>query len=1003
MKKLKWFGLFFILAVLAVRNIILAPGTVGHNWDWLIPSRIDFLQNLRTNLFYTWQNTNLGESRIFQLPSLPFMLLLLFPSKIGLGGEFISKLLIILTIVLSGVGMFFLVYEILKTEKIVKEGIIFASFMSGFYYAFSPYLFADFIGGAITQFFAYSLIPWLFLFIKKGEHDNNFFYQFMVVVVLSFITISLQVLVLSSVLIGLYAITQKSPRRYLISLFKIYLLYIVFNSYWVLPTTVEMLSIKRTVFSSGFYDLTAIKFSVPALWEIFIGTGYWRPLFLFSINPKIVNFWASISFLTLFLFIAGNFIAKKSKESFYWLAVFFLSLIVATGGKEPMGDQVLWLYMHFPLMALFRSPQHLIVMPTLAIGVLIGIGLIRLPFFRFKIFKILFSLLLVIWVHPFFLYGDIGLKYLLEKKKDHLDVYQLSPSYEQVFDYLERKNKESKFRVMYLPLSSSPKYLKTNYQNEGQGSDPLITYSPYGTLVSDINYNQDNLALAKLIEQDLVVEKNQDFFNKQLNLLNMRYVVLRKDVIPEFSEYKELWSPANLNKFLSENSNFAEIMNFDDIALYENLSFTKNQEISVTNQIVFANHNPAVLSDGVDLEIYDYPRDILISSQGEDMPNTMVLAKQRILIEPLSSNTLVSIQNNNQFNFDIPKADEYELLVKKNDYSENLQENPLNPLKILFDDNKQILFPQKEIGNWISYGKVFLKKGKHFVEINIPQSLPLIENGSFEKGNWIHNENSILTTDSFDGSTALEITSFSDHQAKVWQEIKNIKPNATYKLSLVAKTLEGEPPHFGVSQDTDIMVNQKRVSKSDRVMSKTNYYQYYEMIFETNLNTKKAFVYLGCDPSEKINSVVIYDDIKVERLFVSPLVFKSAETIQKQEHLPVMEYVSLKPTKFLVNITNARDPFFLYFSSSFNNLWKANIIVNQGLSQKVSHVAENLHFRANYFGNVWYIDKTGDYQIEIEYYPQRLFYLGGIISLGGIGLCFLVIANKLRKKYHPLS
>jgi hypothetical protein len=1002
MKIIKWFGLFFILAFLAVRKIILDPGTVGHNWDWLIPSRIDYLQNLLTNLFYTWQNTNLGESRIFQLPSLPFMLLLLSPLSLGLGGEFISKLVIILTMVISGVGMSFLIYEILKKEESFKTGIVFASFLGGFYYAFSPYLFADFIGGAITQFFAYCLVPWLFLLVKKSEATNNFFYIIMAVGVLSFITISLQVLVLSSVLIILYTVTQKSPVRYLIILFKIYLLYFVLNSYWLFPTAVEMFSIKKTVLSSGFYDLTAIKFSVPSLWEIFIGTGYWRPLFLFSISPKVVNLWASLSFFVVFLFTSGVFLVRKSKESFYWLIIFFLSLILATGGKEPLGDQVLWLYMHFPLMALFRSPQHLIVIPTLAIGVLIGIGLIRLPFFRFRIIKAILFLLLVVWVHPFFLHGDIGLEYLLENKKDHIDVYQLSPSYEQVFDYLGKKNKESNFRIMYLPLSSSPRYLKTNYQNEGQGSDPLVTYSPYGTLVSDINYNQDNLVLAKLIEQDLIGEKNPGLFNKQLSLLNMRYVVLRKDVRPEFSDYKELWSPENLRKFLLENSNFVEIMNFEDIELYENLSFMENMEISVANQVVFVNHNPAVLSDGLDLGIYDYPSDILISHKTGDLSDLSFLPKQRIILEP-ESVALAGIQNKNKFNFDVPRDGQYELLIKKSDYSQNLQSNPLNPLKILLDNNSLRYFPKKEVGNWISYGNVFLKKANHLLEINVPKSLPLVENGSFEKGNWVHNENSRLVSDSFDGSMALEITSFPNRQASVWQEIKNIKPNATYKLSLVAKTINGEPPHFGVSQDTDVTVNQKKVSRSDRVMSKANYYQYYEMIFETNAQTKQAVVYLNCDPSEKDASVVVYDDIKIERLLISPLVFRSTEIIQKPEKLPVMNYVQVKPTKFLVNITNAQDPFFLFFSESFNSLWKANIIVNQGLNQQASRVTENLHSRANYFGNAWYVDKTGDYQIEIEYYPQRLFYLGGIISFGGVLFCFLVIANKLRKKYHLLS
>ncbi len=366
MRKIVAFFLYLFLVFFATRNLLLTPGTVGHNWDWLIPPRVDYLQHLFSLSFSTWQNSNLGESRLFQLPSLPFMTFFLSPSLFGLDGDFVSKFLIISTMVLSGMGMFLFVESL--------TGFFFASFLAGFFYAFSPFLFADLIGGAATQFFAYALLPWLFFFFRKLNQNKEkyFLWFFCSVVVLSLLTISLQVFVLASVVLLAYLVIQPQKLTYFKNLLFLYLAYFFLNLYWIIPTVSELFSLKETVFSESFFNIAQIKANVPSLWEIFVATGYWRPLFLDAIRPEIINFWLGLTYLSVVFIFATNFFLQKSKEAFFWLFLLLISFIFATGGKEPMGDQVLWLYMHFPLMALFRSPQHLLVVPIFAFAILLG-------------------------------------------------------------------------------------------------------------------------------------------------------------------------------------------------------------------------------------------------------------------------------------------------------------------------------------------------------------------------------------------------------------------------------------------------------------------------------------------------------------------------------------------------------------------------------------------------------------------------------------------------------
>jgi hypothetical protein len=142
----------------SVRSFFLSPGTIGHNWDWSIPTTPDALLRYGIGSAYTWSPNFLGTGGTVISPLQVFLGTL---GALGLGGDLVSRILVVATITLSGSFMYLLASYVLASLKPASKGwkTSFGAFMSGFCYAFSPFLYNDLIGGAVTQFFTYAVLP----------------------------------------------------------------------------------------------------------------------------------------------------------------------------------------------------------------------------------------------------------------------------------------------------------------------------------------------------------------------------------------------------------------------------------------------------------------------------------------------------------------------------------------------------------------------------------------------------------------------------------------------------------------------------------------------------------------------------------------------------------------------------------------------------------------------------------------------------------------------------
>jgi hypothetical protein len=150
------------------------------------------------------------------------------------------------------------------------------------------------------------------------------------------------------------------------------------------------------------------------------------------------------------------------------------------------------------------------------------------------------------------------------------------------------------------------------------------------------------------------------------------------------------------------------------------------------------------------------------------------------------------------------------------------------------------------------------------------------------------------------------------------------------------------------------------------------------------------------------------------------------ENNEKQIDSPRIEFKKINAVKYAVRIKGAKKSFPLVFNESFHDGWKvyardsersdaedyrdgeiAGSIQNQGLSSGTFYenfsrrpIAEDKHFLVNLYSNVWWIDPQNiksykensdgsiDFDLVIEFTPQRVFYVSAGIS--GLTLLFCI-------------
>jgi hypothetical protein len=188
---------YFLIGFFILNKILFSPGTVGFFHDWFIGPYPETNSVYADGGFYIWDsqkgNKIYPTDWIFRISLIPFSFL---------GGEAVSKGLLIFVVTLSGFGAYCLGRRLGLSQ--------YSSFAAGVLYVFSPVLFTRIIAGYIYYLIAYFLSPLIVSSFLKGNEEqkkNKKYRQYIIAGILTSVAvIQLQFLVMIFIVLLVFAL-----------------------------------------------------------------------------------------------------------------------------------------------------------------------------------------------------------------------------------------------------------------------------------------------------------------------------------------------------------------------------------------------------------------------------------------------------------------------------------------------------------------------------------------------------------------------------------------------------------------------------------------------------------------------------------------------------------------------------------------------------------------------------------------------------------------------------
>lgn len=399
--------------------------------------------------------------------------------------------------------------------------------------------------------------------------------------------------------------------------------------------------------------------------------------------------------------------------------------------------------------------------------------------------------------------------------------------------------------------------------------------------------------------------------------------------------------------------------------------------------------------------------DILKGNYEDDNHPRVVSAKS--FLEKID-NELKKIVNKHffypKYYFEIPEEGEYEILIEKKGASPEwkIEKKTLNSESISIDSS----LIESNTESWFSFGMQYFDKGDDLLSFNKPSPANLLVN---------------------------EWKRFKD-QKLVFQDIENLQPETTYRLTFKYKTKGGQLRVLLIEEKEEVDTTwfdkgvgepfQKHHILIDETLEDDGVDEWkdFERIFETNRNVKVIRLSFTNKEDPDRFAEIKFKEAKIEAM-IEPRVILRKIRDSRELDLPKIAFQKINPTKYIVEVERAVNPYFLIFSESFHRGWQAYVVKSEdsrksgeivgsyfngeikekkakeeffdrGLFQTLvkKPLADEKHFTMNGYANSWYIspeDSGGEenYQIIIEYWPQRLFYLGILVTLVTMALALV--------------
>lgn len=441
---------------------------------------------------------------------------------------------------------------------------------------------------------------------------------------------------------------------------------------------------------------------------------------------------------------------------------------------------------------------------------------------------------------------------------------------------------------------------------------------------------------------------------------------------------------------------------------------------------------PLLLKIGVSFEAHQNRLlDVLNGSYSSNNHYQIDLAKKTF--QELNKGIEEIINRNyqlNEYHFTLEEGGSYEILGETAKINTSWQINKILPNSIIKKIGSAQVVPGEKY--WLSFGKVELSQGDHLFYFQSPPPI------NYFTGNWEKIENKAEV------GKNNKIVSFKNTPL-LYKEITNLQPGKVYALSyeywikgdsykIYCRELKKDDTEIN-QEIFQIPSNENKLTSIliNKELTATAKWTKYKEQIETSADFKKLEIYIYPSYSAPELSQIQLRNISLEEIIQPKMVLRK-NNFKKFFSPPEIIFKKINPTKYLVDINNAADPYLLVFSESFHSGWKAYISKQDGKDQgkkaiaeyfggsikekpsdnsfidrksletfRLKPLSENSHIIINGYANSWYIQPQdvnykSNYRIIIEYWPQKLFYFGMIFSCA-IVLFSLIIIFRHHKTY----
>jgi len=238
--------------------------------------------------------------------------------------------------------------------------------------------------------------------------------------------------------------------------------------------------------------------------------------------------------------------------------------------------------------------------------------------------------------------------------------------------------------------------------------------------------------------------------------------------------------------------------------------------------------------------------------------------------------------------------------------------------------------------------------------------------------------------------------------SEIQSELEIIKP-ANYSIALRAMTCETCTfLNLSIQNTEDLKENKydkNLQSDSISLQDKNSGLKWLNSNSTYYLNKGRYTLKIYSDSNADLDSVIIYQN---NNNIASEVTKNSNQTLNNLFNVNspaanLTEIKKINPTKYVVNIENATKPYTISLAEAYDPLWVA-------YEAKSSENHNSNNFKTNsipMYGvtNGFYVNKTGDYELVIEYEPQNWLVQGATISISILILLSVITIFLYKKKY----